>query len=83
MPSLAHHFATMAYQNAWANHRLLSACARFSQEDFTARRTSCFRSLKAKRTVDRSIVPLADGRRDIGRDQRIPEGSNYPPFPLP
>lgn len=47
MSSLAHHFYTMAANSAWANHRLLTACARLSQEDFTATRTSFFPSLKA------------------------------------
>ena len=47
MSSLAHHFATMAYNNAWANHRLLTACGRLSQEEFVATRTSFFPSLKA------------------------------------
>src|SRR5947207_141044 len=47
MSTLAHHFATMAYNNAWANHRLLAACARLSHDDFVARRTSFFPSLKA------------------------------------
>ena len=46
MSSLAHHFYTMAANNAWANHRLLTACARLSQEDFAATRTSFFPSLK-------------------------------------
>src|SRR4051794_2425080 len=45
--SLAQHFATEAYQNAWANHRLLDACARLSQEEFVAPRTSFFPSIKA------------------------------------
>jgi uncharacterized damage-inducible protein DinB len=45
--SLAHHFATEAYNNAWANHRLLKACAQLSQEEFVARRTSFFPSIKA------------------------------------
>ena len=45
--SLAHHFATEAYNNAWANHRLLSACGRLSQEEFAAPRTSFFPSIKA------------------------------------
>jgi uncharacterized damage-inducible protein DinB len=45
--SLAHHFATEAYNNAWANHRLLQACSALSQEDFVARRTSFFPSIKA------------------------------------
>ena len=44
---LAHHFYTMACNNAWANLRLLAACARLTQEDFVARRTSFFPSLKA------------------------------------
>jgi len=45
--SLAHHLATMAYQNAWANHRLLKACAQLSPPDFVATRTSFFPSIKA------------------------------------
>jgi len=44
---LAHHFFTMACNNAWANHRLLTACGRLSQADFVAPRTSFFPSLKA------------------------------------
>src|SRR5947199_195169 len=45
--TLTHHFATMAYNNAWANHRLLTACGNLSQADFEARRTSFFPSIKA------------------------------------
>jgi len=44
---LSHHFATMAYNNAWANHRLLNACEQLSQEDFVAPRTSFFPSIIA------------------------------------
>ena len=44
---LAHHFFTIACNNAWANHRLLNACSRLSQADFVAPRTSFFPSLKA------------------------------------
>jgi len=49
MPSsaLAHHFFTMACNNAWANHRLLNTCSRLSQADFVAPRTSFFPSIKA------------------------------------
>ena len=47
MQSLAQHFATEAYNNAWANHRLLHACAQLSQEEFAAPRTSFFPSIKA------------------------------------
>ena len=49
MPSspLGHHFFTMACNSAWANHRLQNACARLSQADFIAARTSFFPSIKA------------------------------------
>ena len=47
MASLAHHLYTMACNNAWSNHRLLGACAKLSAEDFAARRTSFFPSIKA------------------------------------
>jgi uncharacterized damage-inducible protein DinB len=46
-PPLAHHFVTEAYQNAWANHRLLGACAQLSQAEFAAKRTSFFPSIQA------------------------------------
>jgi uncharacterized damage-inducible protein DinB len=45
--SLSHHFLTEAYNNAWANHRLLRACGELSQEEFAAKRTSFFPSIKA------------------------------------
>src|SRR3569623_1976244 len=51
---LAHHLATMAYQNAWANHRLLGACAKLSQADFVAPRTSFIPSIKA--TLDHILT---------------------------
>jgi uncharacterized damage-inducible protein DinB len=47
MNSLAHHFLTEAYHNAWANHRLLRACGELTAEEFAARRTSFFPSIKA------------------------------------
>src|SRR5215831_16795017 len=37
----------MAYNNAWANHRLLAACAGLTQAEFEAPRTSFFPSLQA------------------------------------
>lgn len=37
----------MAYNNAWANHRLLKACSCLSQADFAATRTGFFPSIKA------------------------------------
>ena len=45
--SLAHHFLTEAYNNAWANHRLLRACCELEHSEFIARRTSFFPSIKA------------------------------------
>ena len=45
--SLAHHFATEAYNNAWSNHRLLRACRELTPEEFRARRVSFFPSIKA------------------------------------
>src|SRR5689334_19980830 len=39
-------YRAFAYNNAWANYRLLTACAKLSQEDFEAKRTSFFPSLQ-------------------------------------
>jgi uncharacterized damage-inducible protein DinB len=48
MPNaLSQHFLRLAYNNAWANHRLLKACALLGQADFAAHRTSFFPSIKA------------------------------------
>lgn len=40
-------YRAMAYNNAWANHRLLRACAQLSQAAFAAPRTGFFPSLRA------------------------------------
>src|SRR5258705_6610647 len=40
-------YRTMAYNNAWANHRLLTACLALSPDEFTAKRTGFFPSLRA------------------------------------
>jgi uncharacterized damage-inducible protein DinB len=45
--SLVGTFRAMAYNNAWANHRLLAACGRLTQTELEASRTSFFPSLKA------------------------------------
>jgi uncharacterized damage-inducible protein DinB len=47
MDALAHHLLTQAYNNAWANHRLLNACAQLSQAEFEAPRTGFFPSIRA------------------------------------
>lgn len=44
---LSRHLLAEAYNNGWANHRLLRACAQLSQEDFVAPRTAFFPSIKA------------------------------------
>jgi len=40
-------YRAMAYNNGWANHRLLAACVRLSHADFVAPRTGFFPSLRA------------------------------------
>ncbi len=40
-------YRAMAYNNGWANRRLLAACARLSQSEFIAPRTGFFPSVRA------------------------------------
>jgi uncharacterized damage-inducible protein DinB len=40
-------YRAMAYNNGWANHRLLTACMELSQAEFSAPRTGFFPSLRA------------------------------------
>jgi uncharacterized damage-inducible protein DinB len=47
-------YRTMAYNNGWANHRLLAAYARLSQSEFIAPRTGFFPSARA--TLNRILV---------------------------
>lgn len=47
MEPLARHLLTEAFNNAWANYRLLGACSQLSQAEFEATRTSFFPSIKA------------------------------------
>lgn len=44
---LVRHVVAMARNNAWANHRLLSACEALTPEEFAAPRVSFFPSLRA------------------------------------
>jgi uncharacterized damage-inducible protein DinB len=47
MPAgLVQTYRAFAYNNAWANHRLLGACANLSQQDFAVPRTGFFPSLQ-------------------------------------
>jgi uncharacterized damage-inducible protein DinB len=65
MPSNLLTLRVMAYNNAWANHRLLSACAALSQAEFEAPRTSFFPSIQATLNhiliVDRFYVDALEG----------------------
>jgi len=58
-------YRAMAYNNGWANHRLLTACVRLSQADFVAPRTGFFPSLRATLNhvliVDRFYVDAMEG----------------------
>ncbi|HYX01140.1 MAG TPA: DinB family protein [Reyranella sp.] len=45
--ALVEHVVAMARNNAWANHRLLSACEALTPDEFAAPRTSFFPSLRA------------------------------------
>src|SRR5437588_11762207 len=55
----------MAYNNAWANHRLLTACARLTQAEFEAPRTGFFPSIQATLNhiliIDRFYVDALEG----------------------
>ena len=44
---LVGHFVAMAGNNAWANHRLLTACEALTAAEYAAPRTSFFPSLRA------------------------------------
>jgi uncharacterized damage-inducible protein DinB len=47
MQLITRHLIAAAHNNAWANHRLLAACALLSQDEFVAPRVSFFPSVKA------------------------------------
>jgi uncharacterized damage-inducible protein DinB len=52
--SLLQSLRAMAYNNAWANHRLHEACSALSQAEFQAHRTGFFPSLQ--RTLNHILV---------------------------
>jgi uncharacterized damage-inducible protein DinB len=58
-------YRAMAHNNAWANHRLLTACLRLPQDAFTAQRTGFFPSLRATLNhiliIDRFYVDALEG----------------------
>lgn len=63
--SALRYFRAQAHNNAWANHRLLSACARLSPDDLAAPRTSFFPSIILTLNhiflVDRFYVSALEG----------------------
>ena len=65
MPSNLLTLRSMAYNNAWANHRLLTACAGLSQTEFEATRTGFFPSIQATLnhilTIDWFYVDALEG----------------------
>ncbi len=71
-----HLFRAQARNNAWANHRLLSACAALLQQDFEARRASFFPSLKATLNhiliVDWFYVAALEGGEPARSDDETP-----------
>jgi uncharacterized damage-inducible protein DinB len=58
-------YRAMAYNNGWANHRLLGACLLLSQAEFTAPRTGFFPSLRATLNhvliIDRFYIDAMEG----------------------
>ena len=58
-------YRAMAYNNGWANHRLLAACLLLSQAEFTAPRTGFFPSLRATLNhiliIDRFYIDAMEG----------------------
>ena len=68
---LAGHFVAMARNNAWANHRLLTACEALTPEEFAAPRTSFFPSLRKTLNhildVDLYYIDALEGRDALRR----------------
>jgi uncharacterized damage-inducible protein DinB len=60
-------YRAMAHNNAWANHRLLAACAQLTDGELAAPRTGFFPSLRATLNhnliVDRFYVDAMEGGR--------------------
>jgi uncharacterized damage-inducible protein DinB len=69
-------YRAMARNNAWSNHRLLSACAVLSQDEFTAPRVSFFPSLSLTLNhlllVDQYYLDALVGHPRAYRDERAP-----------
>ena len=78
MASLAHHLYTMACHNAWANHRLISACSQQSQEEFDAIAEDRDKTLDL--TPDRnSCDPQSFSEESRGAESRASKPGQQPP----
>jgi len=75
--TLAQHFVAMARNNAWANHRLLGACAALTDGEFAAPRTSFFPSLRA--TLNHILWVDTYYIDALGRDPTVLERYGDPP----
>jgi uncharacterized damage-inducible protein DinB len=80
---LSEHFRACARNNAWSNHRLLTACAGLSQQEFEATRTSFFPSLQ--QTLNHILIVdwfYLDGLEQGGRGpSTYAEEIPYPRLP--
>ena len=65
MPAIVQTYRAFAYNNAWANHRLLVACQGMPQHEFEAVRTGFFPSLQKTLNhiliIDRFYVDALEG----------------------
>ena len=83
--TLAHHFRAMSRNNAWANGRLLRACAGLQPGEFRARGTSFFPSISL--TLNHNLLVdwyYVDALEGGGKGQSIfaaHEASNDEPYP--
>ena len=79
---LARHFVAEACNNAWANHRLLKACCQLTDEEFAARRTSFFPSIRATLnhilTVDWYYLEILE-RSLAGQEPAANPGRHFEP----
>ncbi|WP_170462025.1 DinB family protein [Ruegeria arenilitoris] len=80
---MKNYFFPQAYNNAWANHRILEACAQLPPEELAKHRTGFFPSiietLNHIYTVDLFYVTALEGR-PMGLDAFDPE-TPYPDLP--
>jgi uncharacterized damage-inducible protein DinB len=75
--TLSQHFVAMARNNAWANYRLLTACAALTPAEFAATRTSFFPSLRA--TLNHILWVDTYYIDALERDRTVLERYNDPP----